>query len=98
MSVFNLKLLPQLKPSDRKQKCLDLTADLRRIPSQSRTSVGALRSIRDDAVQQVHKNLQRFLHMPDSLRLSDNQANASSWCRKAFRRCAAARANTVRAR
>ena len=96
MSHFNKELLPQLKPSACKRRRLDFAADLRRTPTPSRTLVGALLSIRDDAVQQVHKNMKQmiecFLHVPDK------QNNAPSWCRKAFSRCAAACANTARAR
>ena len=79
-----------------KRKRLDFAADLRCIPSPSRTSVVAVRSIRDDAVQQpeVHKNMQQmidcFLHKPD------NQNDAPSWPPNR-RRCAAARTNTARA-
>ena len=89
MSRVNEQLLPQLKPCDRKRQRLDFA-------TLSRTSLGALLSIRDEAVQQVHKNMQQmiesFLDMPD------NEADAPAWCRRAFRRCTIARANTARAR
>ena len=88
MSRVNGELLPRLKPSDRKRQSLY-------VATPSRTSLGALRSIRDDAVQRVHKKMQQmidsFLHMPD------NEADAPAWCRINFRRCSA-RANTARAR
>ena len=65
MSRVNGELLPRLKPSDRKRQSLY-------VATPSRTSLGALRSIRDDAVQRrrVHKNMQQmiknFLHIPDN--------------------------------
>ena len=71
MSGVNEELRPRLKPCDCKRQRLDFA-----IPS--RTSLGALRSIRDEAVQRVQKNIRQmiesFLHMPD------NEADAPAWC------------------
>ena len=63
MSRVNGELLPRLKPSDHKRQRLDFATP-------SRTSFDALRFIRDDAAQLVHKNMQQmiesFLIMPDN--------------------------------
>ena len=61
MSYVNEELPVQLKQCDRKRKQLDFAADLRYIPSLSRTSVDAMQSIRGDAVKQVHKNMQQMI-------------------------------------
>ena len=97
MSLINEESCPQLKPRDGKRNHLEFAADSCGIPSPSRTSVGALRSIRDDAVQPVHKYIcNKWLTI--SLHMPDKQDDASFWCRKAFSRCAGAQANTARAR
>ena len=64
--------------------------------TQSPTSLGALRSIRGEAVQRVHKNMRQMIE--SFLQMPENEADAPAWCPRAFRRCAVARANTARAR
>ena len=70
ISCINEELLPWLKPSDSKRQNLDFE-------SPPQTSLDALRSICEDAVQLVDKNMQpmikSFLHMPD------NEAYAPAW-------------------
>ena len=71
MSQVHKELLPLLKPSDSKRQCLDFA-------TLSQSSLVALLSLRDNAVQLVHKNMQQmiegFLPMPD------NEADAPDWC------------------
>ena len=65
MTHVNEELLPQIKRCHCKRQRLDFVTP-------SRTSLGALMSIRDESVQRVHKleNMQQmigsFLHMPDN--------------------------------
>ena len=65
MSSVNKELLPRLKTCDHKPQRLDF-----QFATPSRISLGALLSLRDEAVQRVHKNMQQmidsFLHMPDN--------------------------------